>query len=82
MIDKKNMILNHKSVTLEELFQEVTTKLENTKYINDKESVINDLRKREDIASTLFESGVAIPHASSSQIKETTLYLVTSKASY
>ncbi len=79
MFNNKNTFLNVKNIELNELFKKVTEKLFEEGFITDKEQVLEGLKEREKISSTLFENKVGIPHASCDAIKETTLFLVTSK---
>ncbi len=76
LIKPDHIILNLSTKTKEDLFRKVVRILKERGKIEDEGKVLDLLFKRENIMSTGIGNGIAIPHASSDDIKETKLFVV------
>jgi fructose-specific phosphotransferase system IIA component len=56
-----------------EVIRELVQVLKEAGRIDDKEEVIDDINRREDLGSTGLELGIAVPHAKSEAVKTLTL---------
>lgn len=78
MILEKNILINAKKQPISHLFKTLSNILEEQGTIINSVELVKALEDREKSGSTLFENNVAIPHASSTTIKKTTIFIVTS----
>lgn len=68
-LDKKAIKPNLESRTKEEVLEELTTLIEKTGKVSDREEFLRVVREREELGSTGIGYSIAIPHARSSGIK-------------
>lgn len=68
-LDKKAIKSDLESQTKEEVLEELTTLIEKTGKVSDKEEFLRVVREREELGSTGIGYNIAIPHARSSGIK-------------
>lgn len=68
-LNKKTIKPNLESRTKEEVLEELTTLMEKTGKISDREEFLRVVREREELGSTGIGYNIAIPHARSSGIK-------------
>lgn len=68
-LDKKAIKPNLESRTKEEVLEELTTLIEKTGKVSDREEFLGVVREREELGSTGIGYSIAIPHARSSGIK-------------
>lgn len=74
------IILESQSTTKEEVIEELTNLLILDHRIDDKDLFIQDVYERENLASTGFENGIAIPHGKSSAVKITSIAIARLKS--
>lgn len=68
-LNKKTIKPNLESRTKEEVLEELTTLMEKTGKVSDREEFLRVVREREELGSTGIGYNIAIPHARSSGIK-------------
>ncbi|PSV48126.1 PTS fructose transporter subunit IIA [Photobacterium indicum] len=68
LITNELICLDLKATNKKDVLVEMATLLENTQCISDKNAYLSDVWTRENISSTGFEDGIAIPHAKSSAV--------------
>ncbi|WP_416151865.1 fructose-specific PTS transporter subunit EIIC [Salipaludibacillus sp. HK11] len=79
LLTKETMILDLVSSTKKEVIDELATKLDKAGKLQNKQSFIEEIHKREEQSSTGIGEGVAIPHAKSKSVKEPTIVFGRSK---
>ena len=79
LLNEKHVILDLQGKDKISVIRELADALDNGGRLLDKEAYITDVLKREEIASTGVEMGVAIPHGKSAGVKEPSLAFGRSK---
>ena len=80
LITEDRINLDLKATNKQEVFSEMADMLAATGCINDKANFLKDVQAREDLGSTGFEQGIAIPHAKSSAVSQPAIAIGISKA--
>lgn len=67
------IVLDSKSTTKSAVVDELATLLVEHKCVDDKDMFLRDVYEREELASTGFEYGIAIPHGKSASVRTTNI---------
>lgn len=78
-IYKENIILNLKSITKEEVIQQLSKTLWDNGFIRDVNEFVGDVRERESQMTTGIGNGLAIPHGKSNSVLESTMIFAKTK---
>lgn len=73
VLKKENIFLGEKYTKKNEVFTHIASHLVKQGLANDDKEVVDALNERERISPTGFENGIAIPHAQTTSVKETTI---------
>ncbi len=68
LYNENTVVLELKSTTKEEVLKEMTDLLYQDGVLENKEEFLNEIKKREEVSSTGFGNGVAIPHAKTKSV--------------
>ena len=70
IINENNIILELNAANKQEVLEEMLNILIANGYVNDKDTVLNNLTERENIISTGMQQGIAIPHCKSKGVEK------------
>lgn len=68
LYNENTVVLELKATTKEEVLKEMTDLLYQDGVLENKEEFLNEIKKREEVSSTGFGNGVAIPHAKTKSV--------------
>ena len=75
LVNKNSVEANLRSRTKEAVISEIVDRLYKDRRIKDKKQILDNLLKREELASTGIGEGIAIPHARIAELKEAVLFV-------